>query len=486
MCNQISATHFNKTFQLTQHRVKQNITVTPQVMQKDTFSRTNESKESESKNYTIAKFAAGLAGLAVLGGIAYKVIKSRNIKSISSAPNHKIIPNKYRQALAQGVSGILGRDIKEEALSSVMTREEFLNVLPTLKKENYVANSKNICDGIFRADLHSHTVHSDGKISVKDFLDEVSTYSEQVYNKTKKNVIFSITDHDTMEGNKEALCIIAQNPEKFKHVKFITGSEISFMHKATEKNTNPVETSEVLVYGFNPFSEKVSNFFNNVKTKRETMMNNYISDLSSLYPFTKFSKEEFLKFYPQSIKLANSHWKLNHYGQTKRTLHLTAEYKKRNSEEYYSEIMSKVGKKNSLGELKQQGLVENWIDENEYITNIRKKYEPKIKNDKLTGLGENKFEEIVEAFDDADSVLGFAHPYYLSERIHMNEIPEMIDNMISKSKGLFKLTESHHQAYRNDKRTTLQENINKVNEIMESKGLIPLGGRDNHDAKWLG
>ncbi len=451
----------------------------------DTFSKTKEiSKDSDREKSNTPQIITIAIGLTVVGGAIYKIVKSGKLKSNLSA-NSQIQPeHSYRQSLANGVSKLIGKKVSDASLSSVLTKEEFLKILPTLKKENFVANKENIRNGIFRADLHSHTTHSDGKISVTEFLDEVSKYSEQVFKKTGNNVIFSITDHDTMEGCREALCIIAQYPEKFKHVRFITGSELSFMHKTTEPNNNPIETSEVLVFGFNPFAEKVSNFFEKIKNKRESMVRDFISDLSALYPDTKFSQEELFKFY-QNCNKANFHWKLNHYGQTKRTLSLTAKSKNLNPEKYYAEEMTKAGTQTSLGQMKELGFIENWINEDPAITNIRQKYTPTEKNNMLFAHGENNYNEIITAFNDQDSVLGFAHPYYISERVNIHKIPEMVDNMISQSNGLLKLTESHHQAYKNDKKKILTKDITQINKLMESYGLIPLGGLDNHCKTWL-
>lgn len=451
----------------------------------DTFSKSKEiPQNSEPEKNNTQKIIAITAGLSVIGGVIYKIAKSGKLKANLSA-NSQIQPEpSYRQSLANGVSKLIGKKVSEDSLSSVLTKDEFLKILPTLKKENFVANKENIRNGVFRADFHSHTTHSDGKISVIEFLDEVSKYSEQVFKRNGNNVIFSITDHDTMEGCKEALCIIAQYPEKFKHVRFITGSELSFMHKTTEKNNNPIETSEVLVFGFNPFSEKFSSFFETIKNKRETMVRNFISDLITLYPDTKFSKEELLKFYQSSNK-ANFHWKLNHYGQTKRTLSLTAKSKNLNPEKYYAEKMAKAGTQTSLGQMKNLGLIENWINEDPAIINIRLKYTPTEKNNMLFASGENNYNEIINAFDGSDSVLGFAHPYYISERVNIHDIPEMVDTLISQSNGLLKLTESHHQAYKNDKKKISTSDINQINKLMEGYGLIPIGGLDNHGKTWL-
>ena len=116
--------------------------------------------------------------------------------------------------------------------------------------------------------MHSHSLHSDGLANVDKILNQVVSYADDLNAKTGKKFIFSLTDHDSCEGVKEALKIISENPEKFENVKFVTGAELSFLIKA-DKTANPFETSEMLVYGFNPFDEKVQNYFQNLYSERK-------------------------------------------------------------------------------------------------------------------------------------------------------------------------------------------------------------------------
>ena len=87
-----------------------------------------------------------------------------------------------------------------------------------------------------QADLHTHTVHSDGVLTVKQLLE-----------KTKKAGLsgLSITDHDTLSGVKEALTFIQDY--KFE---FISGIEI----------TSHVEEKEIhlLSYAIDPEHDELN------------------------------------------------------------------------------------------------------------------------------------------------------------------------------------------------------------------------------------
>ena len=64
-------------------------------------------------------------------------------------------------------------------------------------------------------DLHIHTVYSDGELTIEEIINEIK----------EKNVdFFSITDHDTVEGNIE---LINKNLHKKNNLKFVTGIELS-------------------------------------------------------------------------------------------------------------------------------------------------------------------------------------------------------------------------------------------------------------------
>lgn len=124
--------------------------------------------------------------------------------------------SEYVKSLAAGVSEITGKNINPLTLSNVMNKEEFVKQILNLRKINYTYTPENIKNFGFQADFHMHTNNSDGKITVKNLLNEIAEYSNNLFKRTGQKFIFSITDHDSVKGVKEALVIMAENPENLK------------------------------------------------------------------------------------------------------------------------------------------------------------------------------------------------------------------------------------------------------------------------------
>ena len=435
-------------------------------------------KKFIDKSHLLVGTIASLGTLAI-SGIYFKRKESKAL----------IEPAKsYVSDLAKGLEAIVGKEIKPESLSCIMEKSEFLEAISKLKKENFVASKENIENGIFRADLHSHSNFSDGNANIETILNQVSEYADKLNQKTGEKFLYALTDHDTAEGVKKALQIIAENPDKFKNVKFIVGSELSFLLKSN-KSKNPCETSELLVYGFNPFSKDAENFFNGLKEKRLQARRDYIKDLAELFPETNFSEEEFLNIFIADrgthFPMMNSFWQVYHYGQIKTVISDTAKAKNINSEEYFKEIMEKAPRKLNLDAFKEAKLIEDWIGENPKIVELNKKYLPEItKYGEIIPKSENTVGEIAKSFKDEDNcVIGFAHPYYISERT--SDVSGVVDNVVANFGDKFKLTESYHQAYSRKILEESSKELEEINSLCEKKDLLPIGGLDNHKENWL-
>ena len=423
--------------------------------------------------------------LLALGVITAGIFIGRNS---NKTPSQVQTVESYVTKLAKGLGELTGEKINPESLSCIMSKEDFLNAISGLKRENYIASAENIKNGIFRADLHSHSLYSDGKGSVENILTQVCNYADMLHSKTGEKFLFALTDHDSIEGVKEALKIISKNPEKFKNVKFVIGSEVSFLIKST-KTSNPCETSELLVYGINPFSKEVNSFFSGLNSRRLEMRKNYIKDLQQRFSEVKFSEEEFLNIFLSGrithIPMMNSYWQLYHYGQIKTVLSDTAKAKGLEPEQYFKEIMEKAPSKLNLHEFKKAGLIEEWINENPAIAEINNKYRPNIDKDgNIIKNWENLIDDIAVALkNEEECSIGFAHPYYISER--SDNLAGIINEVKLKAGDLFKVTESYHQAYSQGLVQNHSADIEKINKMCEDANLLPVGGRDNHKADWL-
>ena len=435
-----------------------------------------------------------LAGIGVITAAGIYLVKRRGAaKNVVPVQQNgdKPIQNvsAYITELAEGLSTFMKEKISPERLSSVMDKTEFLEAVSKLKRDNYVLTKENVDAGIYRADLHSHTNFSDGRGSVEHIMDQAAQYADKLFKKTGEKFIFALTDHDTADSSKEALKLIANNPEKFKNVRFVVGSEVSYLMKSSDKTANPYETTELLIYGFNPFSKKVETFFKDVLNRRLQARKDYIRDLSEKFPDTKFSEEEFLNVFlgdrVPHTPILNSYWQLYHYGQIKRELSCNAVFKNLNPEEYFRECMKNAPEKLYFSEFKNRNIIESWVGENQEINKINEKYKPhNDESGNIVKTSENTLDDIVTAFkDEPNCVAGFAHPYYIGDRT--NNVDGLLNEVQSKLRDMLKVTESYHQAYSSELLRDKAGEISRISDMCESKGLIPIGGRDNHTADFI-
>ncbi len=387
--------------------------------------------------------------------------------------------SQYAKNLARSIEAVTGKKVNPQSLSCIMGGDELLKILPKLEKKNYDASAKNMSNGIFVADLHSHSNYSDGNGHVKNLLEDAAEYADILYKKTKQKFIFALTDNDTMEGVKEALEIISSNPSRYKHLRFVPALEVSFAHKA-QKSNNQCEMSEVLVYGINPYSEKLNKFVNNIKNKRTGMVNSFINAAFQKCPLSNFNFDEFANFYEfrKYGNVMNIHWRVKHYADTKHAVSILAGRNKENPNVLYDLIM-RDNKGASLGQLHEYGKVPGDIKENPEFNEIFNKYAPHFENGKLVSVSENTFEEVIDAFKDEKNIfMAFAHPSYLAEVVD-NPYQEL-KYLTEHSKGLIKASESYYQAYNDGIK---KETVEYLQSKTESLNLLNIGGRDNHESK---
>lgn len=414
------------------------------------------------------KFPTDIAVGALIGSLMIYKTSRLNVKDCSH----------YLKSLASGVSEMLGEKINPKSLSCVMDKAEFVSEILKLKKQNYIYTPENIKNFGFMADFHMHTNHSDGNISVGKLLDEISEYGNKLFARTGKKFMFSITDHDSVAGVKEALGIIAKSPEKFRNVRFIPGVELSFSHKAP-KSSNPCEISEVLAFGFDPF--KLSKHMDALQLKRVQTIDNMFSEIKKALPLTNFDKKEMLRTYNmnENCLMMNSHWAVNNYAQAKHAITIQASRHGQDSSKLFEEIIMPLDVKDrTLWHLKEKHVLDNDIGEAIQINNIRRKYQPHMVNNTLILNNENSFENLIDLFKGENVTMAFAHPYFTAEKF--NFPVKVMNSFIHKSKGLIELSEAYHQAYPGN------VSMSKVEEINEYlKQLIKIGGSDNHKAKYI-
>jgi len=180
----------------------------------------------------------------------------------------------YKQVLAENL------DCPVENLASIVGPIEFVHIINKYTPDNFYTGDflsehfdelyQNVLNKTFRINLHMHTVESDGRLTVEELLNQAVIYADNVKSKINDDLpafMISITNHDSLEGTKKALKIIAENPDKFKDIKFVTGIEFSVTLDNEKILKKPLAT-DLMGYCINPYDEDLNNFQQNIKNSR--------------------------------------------------------------------------------------------------------------------------------------------------------------------------------------------------------------------------
>lgn len=376
-------------------------------------------------------------------------------------------------------------------LPCVMQKKEFLSTLKTKKRENYQKTNYNIEKGIFQLDLHSHSNHSDGYAKVEDILNQACEYGNKIYKETGNKFIFALTDHDSIEGVSEALEIIKKDPQKYKNIKFVPGVELSF--NILDKD-GKIKSGELLIHCINPNDEKIQSLTTKTKNNRKIMIDNTIENLGAGFSINEL-KKYFLKDNYETFAY-NLHYRIQNYAQIKNRVINIAKEQNCEASELFEKLMKKyvfdingkrkIQKPNVTFQGFDKFLKENKIETktkafDEEIEKKCQKYSPKVVNGKIVGDSENNFKKIIETLKgDKNIVIGFAHPYFFTKDLVNPK--ETLTYMVKNSDGLIKTTEKFHMAYSN---SIDKAKIEEYNKILDDLNLLPLGGYDNHKAKFI-
>jgi hypothetical protein len=116
-------------------------------------------------------------------------------------------------------------------------------------------------------------------MDIEDLLLQQVEYSKQI----DENVLFSVTNHDSLSDLKKALKIISQNPGKYSNILFVPGIEINskYTNKALTSPSNFPQTAiqlEILAYGINPFDNNLNKFIGNISKCNEEIVTKIIED----------------------------------------------------------------------------------------------------------------------------------------------------------------------------------------------------------------
>lgn len=179
-------------------------------------------------------------------------------------------------------------------LRSIIGLDEIKSVMSGFNEHEEVysvgINDENIRNKTIRANLHIHTLASDGFLSTQELLDKAVTYANDVAathrDLKKEPFIIAITDHDTIESAKEAIEIISKDPLKYKNLRVILGIESTtyndIITDAVQKPTN----THILVYGIDPNEKSIDNFIKSTKLAKHQISEKIIDQANITYQKT--------------------------------------------------------------------------------------------------------------------------------------------------------------------------------------------------------
>ena len=136
--------------------------------------------------------------------------------------------------------------------------------------------------GDFKANLHIHTQYSDGEMTVKELLENAEEIT-----KNNPDFLIALTDHDTIDGCKEAEKLI----NEYNNVNISFGVEISTVGINFPEQTKPVQI-HLLVYGINPNDTKLDNYLKIKRKQKLTLAQETINKLNEALPEYNFNINE--------------------------------------------------------------------------------------------------------------------------------------------------------------------------------------------------
>lgn len=218
-------------------------------------------------NQSLTSNDTSFKSLWMPGNLSFKgvLISVPQSTLVSNVPKFNPIISSYRAKLAKAIS------TNAENLASVLEPDELVELIKNAKYENFSSgyNFENVLNGLFNFNFHIHTEHSDGRLQVKRLLDQAVNFAKYRKSLGKTDpVVVAITDHDTLEGSREAIRIIANNPQKYQDIRFIPGIEFNAHHNARQL--------EIVGYCINPFDEKLNAFIESGREKNKQYLQNFL------------------------------------------------------------------------------------------------------------------------------------------------------------------------------------------------------------------
>ncbi len=169
----------------------------------------------------------------------------------ANAPAHAADLDKaYKKQILKD-AGLPAADLK--ALTPVVGPAELAKIIK--KYDESAANYTVDKEGVLKANLHLHTIYSDGTLNVEQVLNQALNESF-----ARRPVIIAFTDHNNIGQDKEIIDILIKDPEKYKSLKIILGIEI-YTLGTNFKNTHTPVDIHMLAWVINPYDKVLEEAF---------------------------------------------------------------------------------------------------------------------------------------------------------------------------------------------------------------------------------
>ena len=404
-------------------------------------------------------------------------------------------PTEFQMELSKAVKTHFNVDIPPQNFENIMTPEEFKEILPTLKQENFIFDDKYEDNTLYNIDLNNTTIFSNKRSeTIQDILSKVEEQAKKYYEKTGKKFVIAFTDKDNIYGVRQIIRIIGENPEKYEHFKLLPATKFSYTHEAPTSKIG-FENSELLAYGINPFSENVTNFLDTLIEKRQEMARSFVAEIGELYPDFKYDVEEFTDSYGLQYRkdytVSNLYWRAREYAENKggneiRSIKADSEKIYKDATSVIDNLALTVSMPDEVDSIFGEEFDTNDENLNKTIKEVFNKYAThEDENGKIISPAESTFEELIDCLkqEKEKPVLAFASPYYLTHYFEEEDEPNSYENVldfmqeeIEASEGMLSAFESLSPVYPQDKYLTVEtiENFNKT--IKDELNLYEFGG----------
>ena len=500
-----------------------------------TFNNQESNKKTSNNNLKnllwLGAIAAGIVGFAKI--YPKLLIKNNANKMKNAAMNNlkklynetiKKYPEdeRYYMQLASEAGLKAGDEYK---LASIVGKSQLTDLLNVYTPRDFYLgeNLSGVKNLSYKVNLHNHTVYSDGKMTIEELLEQSRKWADKIAdfnrNDSKPPFVLAITDHDTLEGAKEAVKIIAANPDKYKNLKLVLGTEAS-MSYVNPKDVKIPLNLELVGYALNPFNRTLNNMFDNLREARITCAKNIISEINKKYPDLHLNWDEASNFHPNLSKGTSdgSIWLIRQYALFKAALKkYCAEKKKLDINKLIKPLGDDYLKKVDLKKI-AEGDVESYFRTLKYgeltnipsfslsnsfkksILDIRNKYvydSSKLLKNKVILTPESFFATYKKSQDNG--FWGLAHPGYLNTSMFSDEIRNYCKKHPHNDEGhhlawrlfnhlkavggeKFRAYEANYQFYGNNPdRAQWIEKMNALGELPEFN-LLQTGGADCHES----